>query len=109
MQRFGSWEVSLRQPPGGVVHHGESMAELLYVRSKVRILRASTFMLPLIILFGVGVLVRQNDLELYLWLVVGFVLLRAVYLYNEWLYRARLYHLYEIAKEKESREQETEE
>jgi len=91
------------------------MAEFLYVRSKVRILRASTFMVPLIILFGVGVLVRQNALELYWWLVgglafvVGFVLLRAVYLYNEWLYRARLYHLYEIAKEKESREKETEE
>lgn len=91
------------------------MAEFLYVRSKVRILRASTFMVLLMILFGVGVLVRQNDLELYWWLVgglafvVGFVLLRAVYLYNEWLYRVRLYHLYEIAKEKESREKETEE
>lgn len=77
-----------------VVQKGEPMSDLLYARSKVRILRASIISVPLITISGILFLLRTPSHRLW-WLPViigGFstVLARWGYIYNHRLYRHRL-------------------
>lgn len=93
-----------------VTQKGEPMSDLLYGRSKVRILRASIFNVPIIVLglAGAAMITELQDLQLYslllaaaiglAGLVLALLLARYfnwLYCYNLWLYRVRLTYFYD--------------
>ena len=98
-----------------IAHNGEPMSDLLYVRSKIRILRASLFNIPLCILvasalISIRLIEKQQVAWVALTIVVGVflaaVLLRFinwVYCYNQWHYGQRLEFFYREQRKKVSR------
>ncbi|NIS83509.1 MAG: hypothetical protein GTO14_25675 [Anaerolineales bacterium] len=90
-----------------MVQEGEPMSDLIYARSKVRILRASILNLPLIALF-VGLFmeqISQPETWWQLWVIAGIGALLTgltffVYLYNQRLYRGRLRLFAKFSKRK---------
>jgi hypothetical protein len=94
----------LQQYAAVVAKSGDFMSDLFYGRSKVRILRASIFLLPLIVFTATAVWAAGTwrGQETYLWralvAIAGGLLLAPLvaryaiwlYCYNRWLYRYRL-------------------
>jgi hypothetical protein len=76
-----------------MVHEKRAVPDILYARSKVRILRASVLNVPLIAIAGALFLGRQRIQLWWLVLVVGmglWILVCFAYVYTQGLYRRRL-------------------
>ncbi len=86
-----------------IVDKGDPMSDLLYGRSKVRILRASIINMPFITISGIIFLFVNSKGQLW-WLIAivgsAFTLLIIyLYFYNDWLYQRRLQSFHNALKE----------